>query len=73
MLSKKPLRTLHCKNVGGQDNAHCTFEGEHFAGPFGDSEDDYHLFYDFLRSGKTKASNSITENTVCQNLNIKNP
>ena len=68
MLSKKPLRTLHCKNVGGQDNAHCTFEGLHFAGPFGDSEDNYHLFYDFLRSGKTKASNSITQNTVCQNL-----
>ena len=50
----------------GQSNAHCTFEGKHFAGPFGDSKDDYHLFYEFLKL--TKVSDSITQNTVCQNL-----
>ena len=66
MLSKKSLKTFHCKNVGGQDNAHCTFEGKHFAGPFGESKDDYHLFYEFLKL--TKESGSITQNTVCQNL-----
>ena len=71
MLSMNPLKTFHCKNVGEQSDAHCTSEGEHFAGPFGESKDDYHLFYDFL--SKTKVSDSITQNTVCQNLNPKNP
>ena len=67
MLSMNPLQTFHCKYVG-QRNAHCISEGKHFAGPFGESKDDYHLFYEFL--SKTKVSDSITQNTVCQNLKL---
>ena len=75
MVSKDSFETFLCKNVPtngkfgwkpitgrtkARDNTRCTDLGEHYAGPFGESADSYHLFYEFL----PKIKKGLTHNCI---------
>ena len=59
MVSKKPFKAYKCTNLPIKNpwlpkasppskKTKCTYLGERYAGPFGESSDNFHLFYEFL-------------------------